>query len=69
VTVRVGNRDQESDRTLAVGRRHARHGDFIPGLEGIRSGLADPEPRELLDAAAEERPLDNGAIRALDFHF
>src|SRR5262245_5951750 len=56
VSVGVLNRDQEPDRTLAVQRRHVRHDDLIPGLEGIGAGSADAEPRELLDAAAEEVP-------------
>src|SRR6267154_4196930 len=64
--VGVGDRDEKPNRTLAVGRRHVRDGDFIPDVQGIRSGLADAEPREGGDAAAGDRPLDDFALRVLD---
>src|SRR5262245_52796553 len=37
VSVWVGNRSQKSNRTLAVQRRNDGDGDFIAGMEGIRS--------------------------------
>jgi len=43
--------------------------DFIPGLKGIRSGLADPQPRETGDAAAGDRPLGCRAIGVLTSSF
>src|SRR4030095_12876010 len=60
VSVRVRDRDQQSDRTLAVERRHDGDGDFVAGVEGIGSlrVLAEAEPRDRLDAAADDRPLD-----------
>src|SRR5262245_21812774 len=56
VAVRVRDRRQQTDRTLAVDGRHDRHDDFIARLEGIRT-VFQTKPRDLLDAAAKERPL------------
>src|SRR5262249_46336865 len=69
VPVGVGNRSQKPNRTFAVQCRNVRDGDLISGAERIRSGFADPEPRELRDAAADDRPLGYRAIRVLDVEF
>src|SRR5438093_3895203 len=68
VPVCVGDRSQKSNRTLAVQRRDDGDGDLVAGVEGVRSfvGPSEPEPRDLLDAAADERPLDYLAILVLD---
>src|SRR5262245_16220671 len=68
VPVWVGARSQKSNRTLAVQRRHDGYGNFIAGVEGIRSfhGSRKAEPRDLLDAATDDRPLDYLSIVVLD---